>query len=114
MIISFSIINMLSLFLLRMLTYRVFKYFRVNGHNVHNVIIYADDQSEKFISDILIHKEWGFRILMVITNSDKIRSRFGKELRIMPDKISIRKLIKVDIVDFDNYMFVFQSLEIVD
>lgn len=99
MIISFSVFNMLSLFLLRMLTYRVFKYFRVNGHNVHNVIIYADEQSEQFISDILVHKEWGFRILMILTNSERIRKKFGKEARILPDKISIRDLIKVDIID---------------
>ena len=75
MIISFSVINMLSLFILRMLTYRVFRYFRVNGHNIHNVILYADEKSEKFISDILLHKEWGFRILMIITDSEKIRKK---------------------------------------
>ena len=89
MIISFSVINMISLFILRMLTYRVFKYFRVNGHNIHNVIIYADENSAKFISDILVHKEWGFRILMVISDSETIRERFGKEMRILPDKIKI-------------------------
>lgn len=99
MIISFSIINMLSLFILRMLTYRVFKYFRVNGHNIHNVIIYADDKSEKFISDILLHKEWGFRILMILTNSANIQKKFGKDIRVLPDKIKIRELIKVDIID---------------
>ena len=99
MIISFSIFNMLSLFALRMVTFRVFKYFRMNGHNIHNVIIYVDDKSEKFISDILTHKEWGFRILMVITNSEAIRTKYGKEMRILPDKISIRELIKVDIID---------------
>ena len=82
-----------------MVTYRVFKYFRVNGHNIHNVIIYADDKSEKFISDILVYKEWGFRILMIITNSDNIRKKFGKQIRIIPDKISVRNLIKVDIID---------------
>jgi exopolysaccharide biosynthesis polyprenyl glycosylphosphotransferase len=99
MIISFSVINLLSLFVLRMLTYRVFKYFRVNGHNIHNVIIYADENSEKFISDILVHKEWGFRILMIITDSDAIRKRFGNEIRILPDKIRIKDLIKIDIID---------------
>ena len=98
-IISFTVFNMLSLFILRMVTYRVFKYFRVNGHNINNVIIYADDKSEKFISDILTHKEWGFRILMIITDSERIRKKFGKELRIFPDKISIRELVKIDIVD---------------
>ena len=99
MIISFSVINMLALFLLRMLTYRVFKYFRVNGHNIHNVIIYADEKSEQFISDILTYKEWGFRILMILTNSDLIRKKFNQEARILPDKISIKDLIKVDIID---------------
>jgi exopolysaccharide biosynthesis polyprenyl glycosylphosphotransferase len=99
MILSFSIINLFSLFALRMVTYRVFKYFRVNGHNVHNVIIFADEDSQKFISDIIVHKEWGFRILMILTNSDKIRKKFGKELRVLPDKISIKELIKIDIID---------------
>ncbi len=99
MIISFTIFNMLSLFVLRMLTYRVFKYFRVNGHNIHNVIIYADEKSVNFISDILIHKEWGFRVLMIITDSELIRKKYGKNIRILPDKISIRELIKIDIVD---------------
>lgn len=99
MIIAFSVINLLTLFLLRMLTYRVFKYFRVNGHNIHNVLIYADDQSERFIDDILTHKEWGFRVLIILTNSDKIRNKFAKDIRILPEKVTIRDLIKFDIVD---------------
>lgn len=99
MIITFSVFNLISLFILRMVTYRVFKYFRVNGHNIHNVIIYADEKSDKFISDIITHKEWGFRILMILSNSDKIRKKFGRELRVLPDKISIKDLIKVDIID---------------
>lgn len=99
MIISFTVINLISLFLLRMVTYRVFKYFRVNGHNISNIIVYADDQSEKIIMDILNHKEWGFRIMMILTNSEKIIKKFGKDIRIIPDKISIKNLIKVDIID---------------
>ncbi|MGD2034111.1 MAG: sugar transferase [Bacteroidales bacterium] len=99
MIISFTIVNLLSLFLLRMIIFRVFKYFRVNGHNVHNVIIYADDESDQFISDILTYKEWGFRILMILTTSEKIRKKYGEKIRVLPDKISIRDLIKVDIID---------------
>jgi len=99
MIISFTVVNLLSLFILRMIIYRVFKYFRVNGQNVHNVILYADDKSDQFISDILTYKEWGFRILMILSDSDKIRKNYGKHVRILPDKISIKDLIKVDIID---------------
>ncbi len=50
-IISFSILNLISLYVFRMITYRVFKYFRANGHNISNIIIYADDKSEKFIDN---------------------------------------------------------------
>jgi len=99
MIISFTVVNLLSLFVFRLIIFRVFKYFRVNGHNVHNVILYADDKSDQFISDILTYKEWGFRILMILSESDKIREKYGKRVRILPDKISIKDLIKVDIID---------------
>lgn len=99
MIISFTVINLISLFILRMVTYRVFKYFRGTGHNISNIIVYADDQSEKIITDILNHKEWGFRIMMILTNSEKIIKKFGEDIRILPDKISVKNLIKVDIID---------------
>lgn len=99
MIISFTVVNLLSLFAFRMIVFRVFKYFRANGNNLHNVIIYADDKSEKFISDIITYKEWGFRVLMILSNSEKIRKKYGEKIRILPDKISIRDLIKVDIID---------------
>ncbi len=98
-IISFAVVNLVSLYVFRMITYRVFKYFRANGHNVSNVIIYADDTSEKFIENLSEHKEWGFRILMIITDSVRIRKRFGDRIRIYPDKISIRNIIDVDIID---------------
>jgi len=82
-----------------MVTYRVFKYFRTNGHNISNVILYADDKSEEFIEAINEHKEWGFRILMIITDSMKIRKKYGDSIRIYPDKISIRHILDVDIID---------------
>lgn len=98
-IISFAIINLISLFIFRMITYRIFKYFRASGHNVHNVIIYADENSDEFIADIIKHKEWGIRILFIITNSDKIRKKYSPAIRVLPDKITVRNLIKFDIID---------------
>ena len=82
-----------------MLTYRVFKYFRANGHNISNIIIYADDKSEKLIQSILDHKEWGYRILMIITDSTQIRKKFGESIRIYPDKINIKNILDIDIID---------------
>ena len=98
-IVSFSIINVFFLFGFRMLTYRVFKYYRTNGHNIINVIIYADDKSEEFINTIIEHREWGYRILMIITDSLEIRKKFGDTIRIYSDKISIKNILDVDIID---------------
>jgi exopolysaccharide biosynthesis polyprenyl glycosylphosphotransferase len=98
-IISFSIVNLISLYTVRMITFRIFKYFRANGHNISNIIIYADEKSESFINSIIEHKEWGFRILMIITNSNKIRKIFGDSIRIYSDKINIKNILDVDIID---------------
>ncbi len=98
-IISFSLINLFSLYIFRMLTYRVFRYHRANGHNIHNVLIFADDNSEKIIDNIVSHKEWGFRISMILTNSDKILKKYGSTIKVFPDKISIKNLLDIDIID---------------
>lgn len=98
-IISFSIINLFSLYTFRMITYRVFKYYRANGHNICNLVIYADDHSEKFIESIIEHREWGFRILMIITDSIIIRKKYGQTMRIYPDKLNIKNILDIDIID---------------
>lgn len=98
-IISFTIINLFSLYLFRMATYRVFKYFRANGHNICNVIIYGDERSEGFIDSILTHKEWGFRVLMIVTNSAWIQKKYGSSIRIYPEKINIKNILDIDIID---------------
>jgi exopolysaccharide biosynthesis polyprenyl glycosylphosphotransferase len=98
-IISFSIINLLSLYFVRILTYKVFKYYRANGHNISNIIIYGDERSEQFIDSLLQHPEWGFRILMIVTNSAWLKKKFGSTIRIYPDKINLKNILDIDIID---------------
>ncbi len=98
-IISFTLINLVSLYIFRMLTFKVFKYYRSTGHNIHNVLIFADENSDRFIDNIINHKEWGFRILMILTNSDKIRNKYSSSIKIFPDKILIKNLLDIDIID---------------
>jgi exopolysaccharide biosynthesis polyprenyl glycosylphosphotransferase len=98
-IITFSVINLISLYSLRIITFRFFKYYRATGHNISNIIIYADENAERFINSIIEHREWGFRILMIITDSGVIRKKFGDTIRIYPDKITIKSILDVDIID---------------
>jgi exopolysaccharide biosynthesis polyprenyl glycosylphosphotransferase len=98
-IFSFSIVNLFSLYLFRITTYRIFKYYRVNGHNISNIIVYADDRSNKFLDNIIEHKEWGFSILMIISDSIFIKKKYGPGIRIYPDKININNILDNDIID---------------
>ncbi len=99
LIVSFAVINLICLYSFRMLTYRVFKYYRTNGHNISNIIIFADDTSLKFIESIIEHREWGYRILMMITDSQLIKKHFGDTIRIYSDRINIKTILDVDIID---------------
>jgi exopolysaccharide biosynthesis polyprenyl glycosylphosphotransferase len=95
----FSVINLILLFAFRLFTYRVLKHYRAQGQNLSNAIIYADEQSIPIIEKILEHKEWGIRIICIITNSDNIKSKYASRFRVIPDKISIKNLLDIDIID---------------
>jgi exopolysaccharide biosynthesis polyprenyl glycosylphosphotransferase len=92
-------LNLVLLYLARVLTYSFFKGFRSNGHNTNYVLLIADDSSETIIEKILNRKEWGFKVLFILSNSDLIRNKYGKRFRVLPDKVNFKNLIDIDIID---------------
>ena len=98
-LLTFSIINFLCLSVFRIITYRIFKQYRASMHNIRNIIIYADSSSIKFIDDIINHVEWGYRIIMIFSNSEEVKDKYLGKIRVYPDKISIKRLLDVDIID---------------
>jgi exopolysaccharide biosynthesis polyprenyl glycosylphosphotransferase len=71
-----------------------------------NVILIADGSSELFINDLLSKKEWGYRILLIFSNSNLLKAKFGNEIKIMPEKyvMSLKNLLENDIVDEVLYL----------
>jgi exopolysaccharide biosynthesis polyprenyl glycosylphosphotransferase len=98
-ILSFTAVNWLSLFGVRVLTYKFAKSFRAHGHNIHNLVIIADKESEEIIDSILDHKEWGYRIMAIFSDSKYIRETYSPMIRVLPERSNIRNFIKVDIID---------------
>ncbi|MBN2487385.1 MAG: sugar transferase [Bacteroidales bacterium] len=113
-ILCFTAINWIFLFALRLVTFRFVKTFRANGHNIHNLIIIADKESEQIIDSILDHKEWGYRIVAIFSDSKHIRSTYSPLIRVLPERSNIRNFIKVDIVDEVLYCKKTVDLEKVD
>ncbi|QQS50423.1 MAG: sugar transferase [Bacteroidota bacterium] len=98
-VLAFSFINWISLFTLRMTTFRIVKSFRANGHNIHNIVVIADKDSEELIDSILDHKEWGYRIVAIFSDSSHIRSTYSPLIRVLPERSNIKNILKVDIID---------------
>jgi len=98
-VLIFSVVNLISLYSIRLITYKLFKYYRANGHNLNNVIIVADAFSDTFIEKILDQKEWGFRVLMILSDSKLIKAKFGNKIKVIPERANIKSLIDNDIVD---------------
>jgi exopolysaccharide biosynthesis polyprenyl glycosylphosphotransferase len=98
-ILFFGIINLMSLFAVRITVYRLMKYFRVKGYNSRNLILIADDSSEAFIDRILENKEWGYILKYIITNSSKLYKRYKDVVSVYPEHVSLPNLIDINAID---------------
>lgn len=98
-ILAFSLINWVTLFTLRLTTFKFVKSFRASGHNIHNLVIVADADSEEIIDNILDHKEWGYRIVAIFSDSKHIRETYAPMIRVLPERSNIKNVLKVDIID---------------
>lgn len=98
-ILSFTVVNWFALFAVRVTTFKFAKSFRANGHNIHNLVVIADKDSEEIIDSILDHKEWGYRIMAIFSDSKHIRQTYSPMIRVLPERSNIRNFIKVDIID---------------
>jgi len=98
-ILFFGAINLVTLVLTRIAVYRIIKYFRVKGYNSRNVIVIADESSEEFIERIKNNKEWGYILKYIITNSSYLYKKYKDEVSVHPERINLRNLIDIDVVD---------------
>jgi len=95
----FGIINLMSLFSIRITVYRLLKYFRVKGYNSRNVVVIADDSSEQFIERILDNKEWGYILKYIITNSSRLYKKYKDIVNVHSENVSLPNLIDINVID---------------
>ena len=98
-ILSFGVINFIMLSAIRISVYRMIKHFRVQGFNSRNILVIADDSSRDFINKILNNKEWGFILKHIVTNSSKVYKEYKDKVSVQAERISIRNLMDVDVID---------------
>ena len=92
-----------ALFLLtlafRLFAYKALKTYRSFGRSTHHVLIIADAFSDGVIENLLIQKEWGFKIVSILTDSKLIKAKYGPQIKIIPSQEKLKKVIDNSVID---------------
>jgi exopolysaccharide biosynthesis polyprenyl glycosylphosphotransferase len=100
-LVEFTFLGFLFLFLVRLVEYKVFKTYRAKGFNFINIVLIADETSITFIERLRSYPEWGYRIILIFTNSGRLNEKYRGSYRILPDilKETLQKVMEQDIID---------------
>jgi len=98
-ILLFSLLNLSVLYLFRISFYAGLKYFRSQGRNQKYVVIIGDETSENAIDQILQNKEWGLKIVKIVSNSNYIYNKYNKLFPVVNEKESLHRMLELDIID---------------
>jgi exopolysaccharide biosynthesis polyprenyl glycosylphosphotransferase len=98
-ILIFAGLNQLSIFTSYIAVNQYYMHLRKKGYNLINIVIIADESNERFIQNIMDHREWGYKIMLIISESDAILSRFSSSVKVMKKTTNLPCIIKSEIVD---------------
>lgn len=107
-ILLFAAINLITLYLLKIDIYYVFKKYRKKGKNTINALLIGDDDLENLVSKIEKNTFWGYRIIGIITENEEIIKKYTKIYNLLPIDTDISLYIEnhtVDEVLFNDSIF---------
>ena len=83
----------------RMLAFRALKAYRSYGRSSHHVLIIADAFSDGVIENLLLQKEWGFKIVSILTDSKLIKAKYGSQIKILSSQEKLQNVIDNSVID---------------
>jgi len=86
-------------FLVRIISYSIFKVYRRMGYSTRYVILVADSFSDGVIKSLMLYKEWGFKIKYIISNSKLIQAKYGEEIKIFRESVDIMQILDCNVID---------------
>ena len=98
-ILLFACLNQVTIFLAYIIANKRYMQQRRAGRNLTNILIIADESSENFISKMVAHREWGYNILLIISDSTVITEKFSSSINVLKKTSSLPCLIKNHVID---------------
>ncbi|MFW5851438.1 MAG: sugar transferase [Bacteroidota bacterium] len=98
-LVVFSGVNLVSLYLLKIDIYYVFKKYRRKGKNTVNVMLVGDEDLEGLIQKIEKNTFWGYNIIGVVTDNRDVIDNYASVYPILPPTLNISEYIEEHTVD---------------
>ncbi len=98
-ILIFIPLNLLVLYLFRVCFYKALKQIRTRGKNQKYVMVIGDESSENLIDQIIKNKEWGLKIVKIISNSALIYNKYRSLCPVVPQSDELHHIVELDIID---------------
>lgn len=98
-VLKFALFNFFVLSSQKILGRSIMKFFRQKGLNTRMILVIADETTIPFINQIIQTNEWGYIIRGIITDSKKVRKRFGDKFLIYQEDANFVKIIDEMIID---------------
>ena len=92
-------VSMLITFFFRVLTIRKLNIYRTNVQNLRHVIIIADSCSSGIIDKFIWQKDWGFKIDSIITQSNSIKNKYEKYIKVYNNCLNIKSILDNKVID---------------
>lgn len=98
-ILLFSAINLVTLYILKIDIYYIFKRYRRRGINTVNALVVGNEDLDSLVQKIEKNTFWGYRIVALVTDNEKVIQEYGSVYTIHPTTIDIAKFIEENTVD---------------
>ena len=98
-ILIFACLNQATIFITYVVANKKYMQQRKKGRNLTNILIIADDSCESFINKIVSHREWGYNIMLIISDSQVISEKFSSKIKVLKKTASLPCLIKFHVID---------------
>jgi len=83
-ILIFIVMDLIGLFIFRMVVFETLKVLRARGKNQKYLMVIGDESVDKIIKQIYSHPEWGYRVDRIMSNSPEISKKYGSFLSVEP------------------------------
>jgi len=99
---------------MRVFEYIVFKSYRSKGYNYVNITVIADESSSPFLDTVLSHKEWGYRIVLIFSDSVIVRDKYRPMVEVLPEKYGKVLYDYMEIEPIDEVLYVKDNISAPD